>query len=89
MRFTIVCEVARGRSRRRGVIRGRDVYGLTAASVVRGALTPPGAESPASGGARALPGVRARGTSSGSSRRFDVEWEVESQPRETARGRAA
>jgi short subunit dehydrogenase-like uncharacterized protein len=37
-RFTIACDVTRGKKRRRGVIRGSDVYGLTAASVVRGAI---------------------------------------------------
>ena len=38
VRFTIVCDVTRGRSRRRGIVRGSDVYGLTAASIVHGAL---------------------------------------------------
>jgi len=37
-RFTIVCEVTRGQTRRRGVVRGSDVYGLTAASIVQGAV---------------------------------------------------
>jgi len=37
-KFTIVCEVTRGQTRRRGVVRGSDVYGLTAASIVQGAV---------------------------------------------------
>lgn len=37
-RFTIVCEARQGARRRRGMIRGEDVYGLTARSVVAGAL---------------------------------------------------
>ncbi len=37
-RFEIVCEVRAGSRRRRGVIRGRDVYGMTARSIVTGAV---------------------------------------------------
>ena len=37
-RFTIVCEARRGKEMRRGIASGRDVYALTAALVVRGAL---------------------------------------------------
>ena len=37
-RFTIVCEARAGTRRRRGVIRGEDVYGMTARSIVAGAL---------------------------------------------------
>ena len=37
-RFTIVCEASAGSRRRRGVIRGEDVYGMTARSIVAGAL---------------------------------------------------
>lgn len=38
MRFTIVCDATRDEERSRGVISGRDVYGLTAAVVTKGAL---------------------------------------------------
>jgi len=38
MRWMIVCEAVRGEVERRGVIGGKDVYGLTAASVRQGAL---------------------------------------------------
>lgn len=37
-RFTIVCDARTGSRRRRGVIRGEDVYGMTARSIVAGAL---------------------------------------------------
>ncbi len=36
--FTVVCDVAAGGHKRRGVVRGSDVYGLTAATTVEGAL---------------------------------------------------
>jgi short subunit dehydrogenase-like uncharacterized protein len=36
-RWTIVCEVRAGTRRRRGIVSGTDVYGLTAAAVVEGA----------------------------------------------------
>jgi short subunit dehydrogenase-like uncharacterized protein len=37
-RFVIVCEASDGAGTRRGVIRGVDVYGLTAVATVEGAL---------------------------------------------------
>lgn len=37
-RFTIVCEAVAGEQRRRGVVSGRDVYGLTARTTVEAAL---------------------------------------------------
>lgn len=37
-RFTVVCDVRAGSRARRGVVRGRDVYGLTARSTVEAAL---------------------------------------------------
>ena len=39
MRWMVVCEARRDDLERRGVISGKDVYGLTAAAVVRGATT--------------------------------------------------
>ena len=57
-RFTIVCDVTRGSKPRRGVIRGADVYGLTAAAVASGAMIAARAGFPGAGGARSLPGVR-------------------------------
>ena len=37
-RFMIVCEVRKGTTRRRGVVTGSDVYGLTAFTTAHGAL---------------------------------------------------
>ena len=37
-RFMIVCEVRKGGTRRRGVVTGSDVYGLTAFTTAHGAL---------------------------------------------------
>jgi short subunit dehydrogenase-like uncharacterized protein len=75
-KFTIVCEVTRGRRRRRGIARGRDVYGLTAAAVTEGAMTAakggiasPGALAPT----QAFPPARFLEKL----RRFDVSWSVE------------
>jgi hypothetical protein len=38
MRWMIVCEAKRGEVERKGVISGKDVYGLTAAAITRGAI---------------------------------------------------
>jgi short subunit dehydrogenase-like uncharacterized protein len=38
MRWMIVCEAKRGEVTRRGVVSGKDVYGLTAAAIRRGAM---------------------------------------------------
>jgi len=75
-KFTIVCEVTRGRRRRRGVVRGRDVYGLTAAAVAEGAIT-------AAKGGISRSGALAPAQAFGPAqfleklRRFDVSWSVE------------
>lgn len=37
MTWAIVCETKRGEVERKGVITGRDVYGLTAAAIAQGA----------------------------------------------------
>jgi short subunit dehydrogenase-like uncharacterized protein len=49
MRFMIVCDALRGEERSRGVISGRDVYGLTAAAIAKGALIAAGRGFSASG----------------------------------------
>jgi len=36
--YTIVCEVTRGKQIRRGILHGRDTYGITAALIARGAI---------------------------------------------------
>lgn len=75
-RFTIVCDVTRGQKRRRGVIRGSDVYGLTAASVARGAIIAAQGGVPRSGGLAQSQAFDPR-KFLGELRRFEIEWEVE------------
>jgi short subunit dehydrogenase-like uncharacterized protein len=84
-RFTIVCEVTRGQTVRRGVIRGSDVYGLTAASVARGAIIAAQGSIP---GAGALAPSQAFDPASflGSLGRFDVAWELDEARRPLAAG---
>ena len=82
-RFTIVCDVTRGRKRRRGVIRGRDPYGLTAAAVARGAVIASQGGIPASGGLAPSQAFDTRKFLKGLAG-FEVEWEVGSEPREPA-----
>jgi short subunit dehydrogenase-like uncharacterized protein len=77
-RFTIVCDVTRGQKRRRGVITGADVYGMTGASVVNGALIAAQGGIPRSG---TLAPSQAFDPKEflGSLERFDVAWEIEEQ----------
>ncbi len=74
-RFTVVCDLRAGEVRRRGVISGRDVYGLTARSLAAGALrcAAPGFE-----GAGALAPAQAFDPRDflGELADFDVAWEV-------------
>jgi short subunit dehydrogenase-like uncharacterized protein len=76
MRWTIVCEASRGEVERRGVISGKDVYGLTAAALCNGAMISAGR------------GFEGRGALAPSQAfdpedflaaldRFDVRWNVE------------
>ena len=75
-RYTIVCEVTRGKEIRRGILHGRDTYGITAALIARGAV------------AAARTGFSARGALAPSQafepksflsdlERFDLVWDVE------------
>ena len=75
-RYTIVCEVTRGKEIRRGILHGRDTYGITAAMIARGAL------------AAARTGFSARGALAPSQAfepksflsdldRFELVWDVE------------
>ena len=75
-RFTIVCDVTRGQQKRRGVIRGSDVYGLTAASVARGAQIAAEGGISASGGLAPSQAFDPRKFLKGLGR-FDIEWELE------------
>jgi hypothetical protein len=74
--FTIVCEVRRGRELRRGIITGRDVYGLTAAIVARGAQIAAGRGFSGAGGLAPSQAFEPRSFLKGLGA-FDVEWEVE------------
>ncbi|HEX2359879.1 MAG TPA: saccharopine dehydrogenase NADP-binding domain-containing protein [Solirubrobacterales bacterium] len=74
-RFTIVSEVTRGQRSRRGVIRGADVYGLTAASVARGGLIAAQGGIPRNGALAPSQAFEPR-EFLGALRRFDVDWEV-------------
>lgn len=77
-RFTIVCEVVRGDRTRRGVIRGRDVYALTAAIVTRGALTAAGRGFSGTGGLAPSQAFEPRGFLKGFER-IGLESEVEAE----------
>lgn len=85
-RFTVVCEVSRGQTARRGVIRGSDVYGLTAASIVNGAVAAARGEITRAGGLAPSQAFDPRGFL-GQLRRFDVDWDV-AEAREAVPARA-
>ncbi len=61
MRWMIVCEAKRGEVERKGVISGKDVYGLTAAAIRQGSDDRGGARLRRSGRTGALAGVRSEG----------------------------
>jgi short subunit dehydrogenase-like uncharacterized protein len=77
-RFTIACDVIRGQRTRRGLIRGSDVYGLTAAAIVQGALIASQGGITRSG---ALAPSQAFGVEEflGRLRRFDVDWNLDEE----------
>jgi short subunit dehydrogenase-like uncharacterized protein len=79
MRWMIVCEAKRGEIERKGVISGRDVYGLTAAAIVRGATIAAGKGFDASGGLAPSQAFEPQGFLEGLER-FDVRWEVSDAP---------
>jgi short subunit dehydrogenase-like uncharacterized protein len=74
--FTIVCDARRGETARRGIVSGRDVYGLTAAAVATGARIAAGSGFSGSG---ALAPSQAFDPEAflAELERFDVRWEVE------------
>jgi short subunit dehydrogenase-like uncharacterized protein len=74
--FTIACEVTAGSEVRRGQITGRDVYGLTAALIVKGAMIA------ASGGLMATGGLAPSQAFDPASflegfERFSLEWQLD------------
>jgi short subunit dehydrogenase-like uncharacterized protein len=76
MQWMIVCEAKRGEVERRGVIRGRDVYGLTAAAICRGALIAAGSGFGARGALAPSQAFDPKAFLAGLDR-FDVRWDVE------------
>jgi short subunit dehydrogenase-like uncharacterized protein len=76
MRWMIVCEAKRGEIERRGVVSGKDVYGLTAAAIRQGALIAAGRGFDARG---ALAPSQAFDPKDflGGLEGFDVRWNVE------------
>ncbi len=85
-RYTIVCEVVRGRQRRRGILTGRDTYGVTAAMITKGAIAAARGEVARSG---ALAPSQAFDPSSflEGLERFEISWDV-AAPRETVTAEA-
>jgi short subunit dehydrogenase-like uncharacterized protein len=79
MRWAIVCEAKRGEIERKGVISGRDVYGLTAAAIVRGAAIAARKGFEARGGLAPSQAFDPEGFLS-ELERFDVRWQVSDPP---------
>ena len=79
MRWMIVCEATRGEVERRGVISGKDVYGLTAAAIVNGAAIASRRRFQARGGLAPSQAFEPRPFLT-ELERFDVRWEVSGTP---------
>jgi len=75
MTWAIACEAKRGQVDRKGVITGRDVYGLTAAAIVQGAMLASGKEFDATGGLAPSQAFDPK-TFLGGLERFDVRWQL-------------
>jgi hypothetical protein len=75
MRWAIVCEAKRGEVERRGVITGSDVYGLTAAAIVQGAMIASGKGFEARGGLAPSEAFDPKEFLEGLDR-FDVRWRI-------------
>jgi short subunit dehydrogenase-like uncharacterized protein len=80
MRWMIVCEAKRGVTERKGVVSGRDVYGLTAAAVARGAVLAARRDFEARGGLAPSQAFDPKDFL-GRLDRFDVRWQVEGSER--------
>jgi short subunit dehydrogenase-like uncharacterized protein len=76
MRWTIACEAKRGEVIRRGVISGKDVYGLTAAAIRQGAMIAAGRGFDARGALAPSQAFSPKDFLAGLDR-FDVRWTVE------------
>lgn len=77
--FVIGCEITSGRERARGTLTGTDVYGLTAALIVEGAIRAAAGEIEASGALAPATAFDPAGFLSGFER-FDVKWEIHPEP---------
>ncbi len=75
MSWAIVCEAKRGEVERKGVITGRDVYGLTAAAVVQGATLAARKGFEARGGLAPSQAFDSKDFLEGLDR-FDVRWRI-------------
>jgi short subunit dehydrogenase-like uncharacterized protein len=76
MGWLIVCEAKRGEVERRGVIRGKDVYGLTAAAISRGAMIAAGRGFEARGALAPSQAFDPKSFLHGLDR-FDLRWSVD------------
>jgi short subunit dehydrogenase-like uncharacterized protein len=75
MTWMITCEAKRGEVERKGVITGRDVYGLTAAAIVQGAMLAAKKGFDARGGLAPSQAFEPESFLAGLER-FDVRWQV-------------
>jgi hypothetical protein len=75
MGWMIVCEAKRGELERKGVISGKDVYGLTAAAIVRGAILASRKGFEGRGGLAPSQAFDPKSFLTGLER-FDVRWQV-------------
>jgi short subunit dehydrogenase-like uncharacterized protein len=82
-RYTIVAEVRRGNEARRGVLHGRDTYGVTAALVTKGALIAARGDVPRSGALAPSQAFESKGFLEGLER-FEIEWEISERDRAVA-----
>ena len=76
VRWTIICEAKRGEVERRGVISGKDVYGLTAAALCQGAMLAAGQGFEARGALAPSQAFDPKEFLAGLDR-FDLRWNVE------------
>jgi short subunit dehydrogenase-like uncharacterized protein len=74
-RWMIVCEARRGEAERKGVISGRDVYGLTGAAIVRGATLAAKSGYDGRGGLAPSQAFEPKDFLTGLER-FDVRWQI-------------
>ena len=74
-RYTLVCDVTRGEKTRRGILHGRDTYGVTAALITKGALIAAQGGIAESGALAPSQAFEPRGFLEGLDR-FDFGWEV-------------